>query len=76
MLHTKSAAEFASLLKLSEDEVAALPTEDFMEHWRDKCGLRSSAALVKALESVPFEGPPLTPVTRYRVIWTTFGYWC
>jgi hypothetical protein len=55
------AAEFVSLCRMPEDKVAALPTEEFMELWREKCGFRSSAAVVKALESVSFSGPYLTP---------------
>lgn len=60
-LTPNQAAEFVSLSRLPEETVAALPTEEFMELWREKCGFRSSAAVVKALESVSFDGPLLTP---------------
>jgi hypothetical protein len=60
-LTPNQAAEFVSLSRLPEEKVASLQTEEFMELWREKCGFRSSAAVVKALESVSFDGPLLTP---------------
>ena len=54
-------AEFLSLSKLPEATVEAMELEEFMELWRDKLGIRSSAAVTKALQMVEFEGSLLAP---------------
>ncbi len=58
-LDADQASSFAAIVQYSEDELDGMSAEDLLEIWRTHFGLRSSAAVLQALQALQFDGNSL-----------------
>jgi hypothetical protein len=59
-LDADQASSFAAIVQVAEDDLDCMSAEDLLEIWRTHFGLRSSAAVLQALQALQFDGNSLT----------------